>query len=150
MWIEQQKQPQQPNCFPQNKRPSSLFCHNLVTMDVARDSDGCTGSARRRRERRMRFWWRREPQSIRMALAAASHHSFGQVHTEDGAPRGQGEEHELPYTVKVRDTPLFQPKHFDVCDEELGGGLPPTVRLAVLVCFSGLGRFSLLITLRLG
>ena len=59
-----------------------------MTLDVARD-DGCTGSARRRRERRIRSWWRHEQQSIRVAMATVMHHSFGPMHTESGAPRGQ-------------------------------------------------------------
>ena len=34
------------------------------------------GSARRRRERRLRSWWRHEAQSVVAALATAQHHSF--------------------------------------------------------------------------
>ena len=34
------------------------------------------GSARRRRERRLRSWWRHEAQSVAAALATAQHHSF--------------------------------------------------------------------------
>ena len=45
--------------------------------------------ARRRRERRMRSWFRHEQQSIRMALATVLHHSHDRVHTEYGAPRSQ-------------------------------------------------------------
>ena len=47
------------------------------------------GVARRRRERRMRSWFRHEQQSIRMALATVLHHSYGRVHTEYGALRSQ-------------------------------------------------------------
>ena len=57
-------------------------------MDVARDSDGCTRSARRRRQRRMRSWWRHAQQSIRMAMATVVHHSFGPVHTKSAAGDG--------------------------------------------------------------
>ena len=37
------------------------------------------GSSRRRRERRLRSWWRHECQSVRMALTAATHHSAAKV-----------------------------------------------------------------------
>ena len=50
-------------------------------MFIARDSDGSTGSARRRRERRMRSWWRLQQPSIRMVLATVLHHSVGKVDT---------------------------------------------------------------------
>ena len=44
-------------------------------MDVDCEAGGGTGSARRRRERRLRMHWRHEQLSLRMALAAAMHHS---------------------------------------------------------------------------
>ena len=47
---------------------------------------GVASAARRRRERRMRSWFRHEQQSIRMALVTAS---LGRVHAEYGAPRSQ-------------------------------------------------------------
>ena len=37
------------------------------------------GSAWRRRQRRLRSWWRHEQQSVAMALSAAGHHSFDKV-----------------------------------------------------------------------
>ena len=72
------------------------------------------GVARRRRERRMRSWFRHEQQSIRMALATVLHHSYDKVHTEYGAPRSQNtatrarggrEVDEMKYTAKFRKTP---------------------------------------------
>ena len=45
------------------------------------------GAARRRRERRLRSWWRHERMSIAMALATVEHHSFGP--TAYDALRGQ-------------------------------------------------------------
>ena len=45
--------------------------------------------ARRRRERRMRSWFRHEQQSVRMALVTVLHHSYDRVHTEYAAPRSQ-------------------------------------------------------------
>ena len=43
------------------------------------------GAAQRRRQRRLRSWWRHEQQSIAAALATAS----GKVHAANGAPRSQ-------------------------------------------------------------
>ena len=37
------------------------------------------GAAWRRRQRRLRSWWRHEHQSVAMALSAAAHHSFDKV-----------------------------------------------------------------------
>ena len=49
-----------------------------------------SGAARRRRERRLRSMLRHEQQTVRMALAAALHHSAGPLEkVENGAPRGQ-------------------------------------------------------------
>ena len=45
------------------------------------------GAARRRRERRLRSWWRHERMSIAMALATVEHHSYGP--TANDALRGQ-------------------------------------------------------------
>ena len=40
---------------------------------------GDHGSAWRRRQRRLRSWWRHEQQSVAMALSAAAHHSYDKV-----------------------------------------------------------------------
>ena len=45
------------------------------------------GAARRRRERRLRSWWRHERMSIAMALATVEHHSYGP--TANDALQGQ-------------------------------------------------------------
>ena len=37
------------------------------------------GAAWRRRQRRLRLWWRHEQQSVAMALSAAAHHSYDKV-----------------------------------------------------------------------
>ena len=84
------------------------------------------GVARRRRERRMRSWFRHEQQSIRMALATVLHHSYDRVHAEYGAPRSQntatrarggGESDEKKYTAMFRKTPP-PPAFFQLYDEE--------------------------------
>ena len=48
----------------------------MTSMEV--DGDGAS-AARRRRERRLRSWWRQECQSVRMALTTAAHHSAEKV-----------------------------------------------------------------------
>ena len=45
-------------------------------MDVERDEGGGTGSARRRRERRLRSMLRHERMAVAMAVAEATHHSL--------------------------------------------------------------------------
>ena len=40
---------------------------------------GDHGAAWRRRQRRLRTWWRHEQQSVAMALSAAAHHSIDKV-----------------------------------------------------------------------
>ena len=44
--------------------------------DVARDAHVVGCSAWRRRNRRLRAFWRHEQQAVRMAVAAATHHSY--------------------------------------------------------------------------
>ena len=48
----------------------------MTSLEV--DGDGAS-AARRRRERRLRSWWRHECQSVRMALTTAAHHSAEKV-----------------------------------------------------------------------
>ena len=50
-------------------------------MDVERDAGGGTGSARRRRERRLRSMLRHEQMSVAMALAESTHHSAQRLKT---------------------------------------------------------------------
>ena len=50
------------------------------------------GVARRRRERRLRMHWRHEQLSLRMALAAATHHS-AQPRAKEGV---EGETNDAP------------------------------------------------------
>ena len=40
---------------------------------------GVASAGRRRRERRLRSWWRHEQHSVRMVLNAAAHHSAAKV-----------------------------------------------------------------------
>ena len=97
------------------------------------DGDGPSAD-RRRRERRMRSWFRHEQHSVLMALLTAAHHSFDRAHVENGAPRSQStatrarggrERHEQKYTAKFRKTPPPQPELFQLYEEEPGGSRPP-------------------------
>ena len=81
-----------------------------------------TGSARRRRERRLHSMLRHERMSVAVALAEKLHHSACRAelsrkelveHVQHSAARGQK-------TASGREAEFF-----DVFDEELGGGRPP-------------------------
>ena len=70
------KQPQQPDST--SVRVS--FCvtvRSCPVVDMVLHGDH--GSTWRRRQRRLRSWWRHEQQSVAMALSAAAHHSFDKV-----------------------------------------------------------------------
>ena len=54
-----------------------------------------TGAAQRRKQRRLRSWWRHEQQSIAAALAIYTHHSALRG-TEDGQGRAGGSRDALP------------------------------------------------------
>ena len=108
---------------------------------AAHGADGGTGSARRRRERRLRSWLMHEQQSIAAVLATVTHHSFDKVGTASGVLRnrktatrtGKGEEYETHYTAKFRKTPPPQAaatEHYPMTDDE--GGLSAGVRPAPL------------------
>ena len=72
------------------------------------------GVAQRRRERRLRSWYRHEQQTVRMALAAFSHHSALRRQTKARAGEEGREEHD----ALRRQKPPFS------LEEEPGGGLP--------------------------
>ena len=110
---------------------------------VAHGADGGTGSARRRRQprlRRLRSWPRHEQQSIAAVLAMVTHHYFDKVGIVGGVLRnqktatrtGKGEEYETYYTAKFRKTPHPQAaatEHYPMTDDE-GGELTGGVRPA--------------------
>ena len=54
-------------------------------MDVERAS----GAEWRRRQRRLRSWWRHEQQTVAAVLATVTHHSHSKVGTANDAPRSQ-------------------------------------------------------------
>ena len=47
------------------------------------------GAVMRRRQRRLRSWWRHEQQTVAEVLATVTHHSLSKVGTANDAPRGQ-------------------------------------------------------------
>ena len=51
--------------------------------------DGASGAAKRRRERRLRSWWRHEAQSVQAAVVSALHHSRDVGPAKNEALRGQ-------------------------------------------------------------
>ena len=77
-----------------------------------------TGAAQRRKQRRLRSWWRHEQQSIAAALAT----SRGQRKARAGE-----EESDVHHTAEVRTTPLPQPVLFSLYDEEPGGRRPASL-----------------------
>ena len=74
----QQRRQQQQQRGSEGVRVS--FCVTVRLRPVVDMSlHGEHGAAWRRRQRRLRSWWRHEQQSVAMALSAAAHHSFDKV-----------------------------------------------------------------------
>ena len=90
---------------------------------------GSTGSARRRRERRLRSMLRHERMSVAMALAAATHHSAQRGEWRDlyEAPRGQrtASSEATNYALQSQTTSVAgDTEFFSLYEEELGGTRP--------------------------
>ena len=85
------------------------------------DVDRSSGAAKRRRQRRLRSWWRHERMSVAAALVEATHHSFPKGGWSEAykAPRG-------PKTVSAQ----VEPELFELSDEEPGGARPDRPRWA--------------------
>ena len=67
------------------------------------------GSAVRRRERRMRSWWRHEQASVRMTLITACHHSFQRAHRVDqGAQVGAPWVHDFEMSEPSDDSTVIE------------------------------------------
>ena len=79
--------------------------------------------AQRRKQRRLRSWWRHEQQSIGAALATSLHHSSRGLRKA----RAGEEESETKYTAKFRTTPPPQPVLFSLYDEEPSGRRPASL-----------------------
>ena len=75
----------------------------------------------RRKQRRLRSWWRHEQQSIAAALATFPHHS---ALRRQKARAGEGD-FELNFTDEIRKTLPPQPELFSLYEEEPGGPRPP-------------------------
>ena len=88
------------------------------------------GVAQRRRERRVRLWFRHEQQTVRMALATYSHHSAPRRQTKARA----GEEvHEQYYAPRRQKPPLPQPELFSL-EEEPGHVVGGSWRACTVGC----------------
>ena len=108
--------PQPPQPPHRLRQVCKLWVFPLCRDFMAESSGQPTGAARRRRERRLRSMLRHEQQTVRMALAAALHHSAGPKEKvemqQNGALRGQktaaraGEE-----VCSTRTTPYGDRRH---------------------------------------
>ena len=100
---QQQQQPQQPQ-QPQQQAslPSvpSLCVFAPFMMDPSWQP--VLSAAQRRKQRRLRSWWRHEQQSIAAALATYSHHSA--LRGQKTARAGE-EDHEMHFTATFRANP---------------------------------------------
>ena len=136
---QQQQQQQQNNNNKHNNNnkacDSSTRFLVCVTVMIQNPADGScaerahVGSARRRRERRLRAQWRHEQQTVAMALAAATHHSAqrGEWRDLNEAPRGQRTASaETTYdALRSQTTSVAGDTEFlSLYEEELGGTRP--------------------------
>ena len=88
------------------------------------------GAAWRRRQRRLRSWWRHEQQSVAMALSAAAHHSYDKVAagvTHDGlraqkTDRAGEAAHRAPRRQRTR--AAGEAVIFELFDEDTAGMRP--------------------------
>ena len=94
------------------------FCPLVcVPMAACSDAGGGTGSARRRRERRLHAYLRYPRMSVAMALAECQHHSA----QRPKKARAREEEREVHYTAAFRTTvPPPEPELFDLFEEPCG------------------------------
>ena len=102
-------------------RRAHFFCVCTFSMDPSEQP--VTGAAQRRKQRRLRSWWRHDQQSIAPALATSLHHSSrGQRKARAGE-----EESETKYRAKFRTTPPPQPVLFSLYEQEPGGRRPASL-----------------------
>ena len=98
-----------------------FLCLHLLSTDPGEQPR--TGAAQRRKQRRLRSWWRHEQQSIAATLATSLNHS-SRGHRK---ARAGEEESELKCTAKFRTSPPPQPVLFSLYDEEPGGWRPASL-----------------------
>ena len=87
------------------------------------------GSAWRRRQRRLRSWWRHEQQSVAMALSAVAHHSFDKVAAGDAHHGLRAQKTDRAGAAPRRQTQRAarEPELFQLFEEEPGGWRPGSV-----------------------
>ena len=82
---------------------------------------GDHGAAWRRRQRRLRSWWRHEQQSVALALSAAAHHSFDKVAAEakySGLRAHNTDRAEAAHNAPRRQTPRARDlRHLQVAEQ---------------------------------
>ena len=69
--------------------PIFLWCLFKSNPSGRLMADRASGAAWRRRQRRLRSWWRHEQQTVAAVLAMVTHHSHSKVGTANAALRGQ-------------------------------------------------------------
>ena len=74
-----------------------LFAEAGAMMGARDDGEG---AARRRRERRVRSWFRRERQSVAMALSEYKHHSLRGKRKDRAGEEGHRDKYEAPRRQK--------------------------------------------------
>ena len=79
----------QPTTNNQQACPFSCVDLHRKTLAVDMDVERASGAAWRRRQRRLRSWWRDEQQTVAAVLATVTHHSHSKVGTANAALRGQ-------------------------------------------------------------
>ena len=89
-------------------------------MDLERKAGGGTGSARRRRERRLRAYLKCARMSVAMALAESQDHS-----AQRPKMARAGEEVREVLHGEAPGQPTPQPELFQLFEEEPGGSRPP-------------------------
>ena len=82
--------PPPPSCLHSRvKRLCQPVQCQTLAVNIMLDVDRATGAAKRRRERRLRSWWRHEAQSVQAAVVSALHHSRDVVPAKNVVLRGQ-------------------------------------------------------------
>ena len=122
-WMEQDANSQQPTTNNTGVYPKRALSFCVCTCSMDRSAQPVTGAAQRRKQRRLRSWWRHEQQSIAASLATFQYHSsLGLRKARVG--RG-GERVELH--GRGPDDSSSQPVLFSLYDEEPGGWRPASL-----------------------
>ena len=86
---QQRRRRQQQQQASDSSVPFLLWCPFKSNPSGRLMADRASGAAWRRRQRRLRSWWRYEQQTVAAVLATVTHHSHSKVGTANAALRGQ-------------------------------------------------------------